>query len=261
MSGTEISASLDIIENVIGTRWFHDQVHLIRGADPRHGIGGAPGYNEIHPLGLAWFNAREEVILSEITGTDTFSPNTLRVVRLGKELSLVSVMEGFTAQKNRLLGQSLFRVASYEISIAAGYARWGCRLEFTPSGFEIIPTGCRITVDCFLMSGAAEDAGAGLEEIFEKGLKKGEGCTGPAIAYFEPTEEGFKCLRADFKQTTGRLHGKAYNAVVITCPAAPGRPRQEKNQGAGFTIVNPAPRFSLPAGFKLYSPPCSSSMS
>jgi hypothetical protein len=163
------------------------------------------------------------------------------------------------------LEQSLFRIASYEISIAAGYARWGCRLAFTTSGFEIIPNGCRITVDCFLISGALEDTGAGLEEIFAKALSKGEDRTGPAIAYFEPTEEGFECLRAGFKQTAGRIRallaGKAYNAVVITCPAASGRLELEIDQRAGFTVVNPAPSFSLPAGFKIYSPPGSSSMS
>ena len=260
----EISPYLDIIEKVVGTRWLHDQVHLIRGADPRYEIGAAPGSRGIHPLASSWFNAREELILSQITGTLSFSEKTLRVARLGKVLSYTAGLAGFSAQKNRLLDQSLYRNASYEIAIAAGYVRSGNQVEFTAPGLLISLPGGPVIVDCFVANSAG-DADSLPFEAFEKEFNQGNGTNCPVVAYFELTANLYPQLREHFVQHVeifkNLLTGKAYNALVVTCPVMATGLDGIKLREEGFTITNPAPRFTLPAGFEIYSPGESSSIS
>jgi len=261
----EISPYLDIIEKVLGTRWLHDQVHLIRGADPRYEIGAAPGSRGIHPLASSWFNAREELILSQITGTLSFSENTLRMARLGKVLSYTTGLAGFKAQKNRLLDQSLYRNASYEIAIAAGYVHSGNQVEFTAPGLLISLPGGSVIVNCFVANDSTGDADSLPFEAFEKEIHQGKGTNRPAVAYFELTVNLYPQLREHFEQHVEEfknlLTGKAYNTLVVTCPVTLTGLDGIKRREEGFTITNPAPLFTLPAGFEIYTPGESSSIS
>lgn len=261
----EISPCLDIIEKVLGTRWLHDQVHLIRGADPRYEIGAAPGSRGIHPLASSWFNAREELILSQITGTLSFSEKTLCVARLGKVLSYTAGLAGFSAQKNRLLDQSLYRNASYEIAIAAGYVRSGNQVEFTAPGLLISQPGGPVIVNCFVANNSAGDADSLSFEAFEKEFNQGNGTNCPVVAYFELTANLYPQLREHFIQHVEEfknlLSVKAYNALVVTCPVMATGLDGINLREKGFTITNLAPRFCLPDGFEIYSPAESSSSS
>lgn len=265
MMSAEISVYLDVIEKVAGTRWLHDQVHRIRGADPRHEIGAVPGSAGINPLALSWYNAREELIMSEITGTGSFSKNTLRLADLGKNLSSVSGMAGFMEQKNRLLDQSLFRNAAYEIAIAAGYAGMGSRVEFTAPGLRLNIPDSRVVADCFVSDINAGDMSRAIYDIIGWEINKGEEHTGPAIAYLELNSGWYAPLRNQFEQYSEKiktlLAGKVYDLLIISCQGTVTEPAGIKLCEAGFTIANPAPRFGLPAGFKIYTPGESSSIS
>lgn len=265
MLSSELSLYLDAIEKVAGTRWLHDQVERIRDTDPRHMIGAKPCDTGIHPLALAWFKAREELILSEITGNTSFSEGALRVAQLGKDLLSTSGLAGLTAQKSRLLAQNLFREAAFEITIAGGYVRAGRRVEFTAPGLMVGSPGSRVIVVCFTEIRGTGNAGPGLCEIIGKELNEGEGYTCPAIAYFELDGERCNSLHEHISQNIEKLKtllaGKAYSALVLTCRGRAAGPGGTALHDESTVFINPAPRFPLPGGFKIYSPGETSSIS
>lgn len=261
----EISLYLDVIEKVSGSRWLHDQVHRIRGADPRYEIGAIPGSEEIHPLAIAWYSAREELILSEVTGAISFSENILIMAALGKNLSSVSKKPGFIKQKNRLLNQSLFRNAAYEIAIAAGNTGVGNPVEFIAPGLKMSIPGGSVRVDCFVPKSNQENSVQALFRLPMIEVNKDEEYTAPAIAYLELDSGSFSQLVTGFEhygeKIKTQLTGSAYNLLVITRKETLTRPGGLKLREESLTIINPAPRFGLPSGFKIYTPGDSSSIS
>lgn len=257
----DLPVYLMAIEKTAGSRWLHDQVQLIRSADPRLEIGASPDRSGIHPLASAWLRAREEFMSYEITGRAAFSEETCLIAGLGRDLNQVAGLNGYPAQKNRLLEQSLFNTASYEISIAAGYIRQGYRVEFTSSGLELRQNGSAVRAGCFAAAGEKDPAK--LFAFLEKEVSTSD-YPGPALAYFEIDSRNrfLEDFLDRYREKLGVLfHPRTpYYALVITS----GRetlPGCRAGRPGGVAVVNPHPGSELPPGFRIYSPAGASSMS
>ncbi|MCL6559908.1 MAG: hypothetical protein K6U74_14170 [Firmicutes bacterium] len=259
MKSSELTTYLDMFEKAAGTSWLHDQVERIRDRDPGHVPGALPGSTGIHPLASSWFKAREELILSELTGRHSFSESTLRIARLGEDLSVVNDLLN-ARQKEKLLDYSQYPKASYEITVAAGYVRSGALVEFAASGFKIIHPGGSIMVEC--RSLGDEPVGDAINSMVEREIKSGESGHGATLLYLELASRW--CVQlCNFTKQNGKsaalLSGNLYNALVITCRETITGAGGQSLRETGVMIPNPSPPFYLPAGFTIYIPGESSS--
>lgn len=253
MRTEELLRCLGAIEEVAGSRWLHDQVKRLRDTDPRQAIGAKPPATAVHPLAAAWLKAREELIMYEITGRAAFSEGTLRTARLGKMLTATSTLAGFAAQKNRLLEHDLFREAAFEIAVAAGYLADGRAVEFGAPGL-MVGSGKRVKVVCLVAGEGMEEVAGAISVPLERLLNRGGNYNGPAVAYVElgtvlQRAALSRSVEQEVEKLKSALAGRLYNAVII---AGQG--------GAAAVVLNPAPRFPLPEGFKIYSPEETSSI-
>lgn len=258
----ELDKVLVDIEKWVGVRWLHEQVHDIRDTDPRHSIGAKTGCKKIHPLAQAWFDAREEFILSDISRATTFSEKTCRLAELGKDIFFVSSSPGFQAQKNRLLDQNLYWPAAYEMTIAAGYARSGAGCSFTCPGIEIRPKAGLIKAICYVVEAGSGDAGAGLVHALEREMSYPCVHEGPSLVYLDVPSKKFADLANNvqwIQQIENLIFAHmACNALVITGEKSPG---WISNEHEGLLRLNPEPRDRLPDGFRIYTPGAPSSRS
>lgn len=249
MNTDNLGARLDFIEKLTGQHWLHEQVDLIRSSDPKLVINASSDRSGIHPLALAWFNAREELMYYELTGKAVFSNRTFYLAAIGRTLHDVSNLAGFSEQTKKLLDRSLFEKVIFAIFIAAGYAASGFHVEFNKSNLVLLLNDSIIKINIMVAGEKTKSYKEILDLFNENSIEVYSGNADLAYLSVFLDEVGLNVLVNDYKNNIESLAftDLSYSALIITCKTNIGGLPHFNN-----SVLMSNNSIKLPKGFKIY---------